>query len=480
MYYTIQTLLKNGVSISEISRQTGSDPKTIRKIRDKIAGGVISEPKIDRKCILDDHKQYILELYLQGLSSKLIHQRLECEKGVEVSYTTVKDYVRKKFKTTEVFIPLLSPPGQEAQVDFGYAGFFVKDSKQVKVWVFEMVLSHSRYAYFEMVTEQTVETFIRCHINAFEYFGGVPAMIKIDNLKSGVLEASFYEPVLQKEYNDFLKHYNAGGVTCRVRRGSDKGKVESGIKYVKKNFFKGLRTRDYYEAENELKRWNESVCNKRVHGTTRRIPTEVLSTYEKNYLQSLPPSRYEIWKIQRRKVNNYGHIFFKSNYYSVPYKYIGEELVLKSNGKLLRIYLGFDEIAVHEIHDGMGEFKTVDEHKMPAKRFKSDEYYDTKIRAIGFNALAFIEAYKEERPENWKRVVAGLYALKHTYGTEILELACKRSLEYRLISYKSLRKICEQGLYGKEIQKVTHACGGGFESDLKLYDKLTMAGDSHE
>lgn len=480
MYYTVQTLLKNGVNISEISRQTGSDPKTIRKIRDKIAVGVITEPKISRRCILDEHKLYVLELYQQGLSSQLIYQRIKSEKGLEVSYTTVKDYVRKKFKTAEVFIPLLSPPGQEGQVDFGYAGFFSKNGKMVKVWIFAMVLSHSRYAYYEMVTDQTVETFIKCHINAFEFFGGVPAMVKIDNLKSGVLEASFYEPVLQKEYNDFLKHYNAGGVTCRVRRGSDKGKVESGVKYVKMNFFKGLRTRDYYEAENELRNWNENICNKRVHGTTRRIPAEVLDTYEKNHLQALPAVRYEIWKVQRRKVNNYGHIFFKTNYYSVPYKYIGEELVLKSNGKLLRIYLGFEEIAVHEIHGGMGEFKTLDEHKMPSKRFKPDEYYNSKIRAIGLNASEFIEAYKEERPENWKRVVAGLCALKRTYGSEILELACKRSLEYRLISYKSLRKICEQGLYIKEIQKVTHAHGGGFESDLKLYDTLTMAGDVHE
>ena len=346
--------------------------------------------------------------------------------------------------------------------------------------MFAMILSHSRYAYFEMVTDQTVETFIKCHINAFEYFGGVPAMVKIDNLKSGVLEASFYEPVLQKEYNDFLKHYNTGGVTCRIRRGSDKGKVESGIKYVKMNFFKGLKTRDYHEAENELKSWNEVVCNKRIHGTTRRIPSEVFNIYEKKHLQILPQTRYEIWKIQRRKVNNYGHVFFKSNYYSVPYKYIGEELVLKSNGRLLRIYLGFDEIAVHEIHDGMGEFKTIDEHKMPSKRFKSDEYYDSKVRSIGLNALAFIEAYKEERPENWKKVVAGLSSLKNTYGSEILEQACKRSLEYRLISYKSLRKICEQGLYGKEIQKVTYAPGGGFKSDLKLYDTLTTAGDCNE
>lgn len=91
MYYTVQTLLKNGVSISQISRQTGSDPKTIRKIRDKIACRVITQPKINRHCILDDYKLYILELYQQGLNSQLIYQRIKSEKGIEVSYTTVFD-----------------------------------------------------------------------------------------------------------------------------------------------------------------------------------------------------------------------------------------------------------------------------------------------------------------------------------------------------------------------------------------------------
>jgi len=479
MHYTVQTLLKHGVNISEIARQTGSDRKTVRALKKRIEAEGIKEPKIERKSILDEHKQYILELYQQGLNAYLIYQRIISEKGVKVSYTTVKAYVRK-FKTAEVYIPLLTPPGQEAQVDFGYAGFFTKDGRNVKVWVFSMVLSHSRFAYYEMVTNQTVETFIGCHIHAFEYFAGVPAIVKIDNLRSGVMEASFYEPVLQKEYNDFLNHYNAGGVTCRIRRGQDKGKVESGIKYVKGNFFKGLKNREYYDAEKELKKWNESVCNQRVHGTTRRIPAEVLSSYEKAYLKALPQNRYEILNIQRRKVNNYGHIFFKGNYYSVPYKYIGEELVLKSNGRILRIYLGFDEVAAHEIHNGSGEFKTIDEHKMPSKRFKPDEYYYSKALEIGRYAAEFIDVYKEERPENWKKALLGICSLKRTYGTEILELACKRSIDYRLISYKSVKKICEQGLYRKEIQLVTHASGGGFESDLKLYDTITTAGDSHE
>ena len=95
-----------------------------------------------------------------------------------------------------------------------------EEGKQCKIWVFVCVLSHSRYAYYELVKDQTVETFIRCHEGAFHFFGGVPKIVRIDNLKAGVLEVNFYEPIYQD-----LKHYGASGITCRVRRGQDKGKV---------------------------------------------------------------------------------------------------------------------------------------------------------------------------------------------------------------------------------------------------------------
>ncbi|HEK25560.1 MAG: hypothetical protein C0170_07510 [Hydrogenobaculum sp.] len=137
-----------------------------------------------------------------------------------------------------------------------------------------MKLSSSRYAYYELVENQSTATFIQCHINAFEFFCCVPQVVSIDNLKSAVLKASFYEPLIQKEYAAFLAHYGCEPITCRSMTKTDKGKVESGIKYVKNNFLKGLDTRDFFEARKKLRYWVDNVCNTRLHGTTRKIPKD--------------------------------------------------------------------------------------------------------------------------------------------------------------------------------------------------------------
>ena len=229
MYYSVKTLSNQGKSNLEISKILGIHRNTVTKIKKIIKNKEPFPTKVSRKSSLDAYKDKILEYLELDLSAVLIHEKLQENYNLNKSYGAVRDYV-KKLKGSECYIPLITPPGREGQVDFGYVGRFKKDGKESKTWTFCMVLSSSRYPYYEFVTNQKTETFIKCHINAFEHFGGVPETIKIDNLKSAVLEASFYEPVFQEEYNNFLNHYGTSGVTCRIRRGQDKGKVESGIK----------------------------------------------------------------------------------------------------------------------------------------------------------------------------------------------------------------------------------------------------------
>ncbi len=115
-------------------------------------------------------------------------------------------------------------------MDFAYLGRFEDEERRRKVWVFGMVLSSSRYSHYELVLDQCVTTFLGCHIRAFENFGAVPKTVKLDNLKSGILEANFYEPIIQADYPEMLAHYGSAPVACRPRRPQDKGKVESGMK----------------------------------------------------------------------------------------------------------------------------------------------------------------------------------------------------------------------------------------------------------
>ena len=229
-----------GKSMRGIARELEIDRKTVRRIIKKIESksGSVDVSAIERQSRCDGVKLEIEEWLKKGMSIQLIHERLMERSLCDISYSGLRDYVRKHYGSSgEVYVPVELSAGEEAQVDFGYMGRFKNEcDKWVKVWVFGCVLSYSRYAYYEMVTDQRVETFIGCHERAFRFFGGVPRVVRIDNLKAGVLEVNFYEPIYQHDYHHFLAHYGTSGITCRVRRGQDKGKVESGVKFVKNNF----------------------------------------------------------------------------------------------------------------------------------------------------------------------------------------------------------------------------------------------------
>lgn len=139
-----------------------------------------------------------------------------------------------------------------------------------------MRLSYSRLDYYEVVFDQSCKTWIQCHINAFHYFAGSPKVIKLDNLKAGVVDSNFYEPVYQKEYKRLADHYGILLAPCRVYQPQEKGKVESGIKYVKNNFFAGRTFHRYEELIHDLTNWLNKA-NNRIHGTTKKFLRNYLS-----------------------------------------------------------------------------------------------------------------------------------------------------------------------------------------------------------
>lgn len=472
MWYTVKTLLDRGKSLRSISKELGISRKTVTKIRDEIQKGAVKPPEIKKDSILDTYHDYILELIEKQLTSILIHRKLTQEKGLSISYQTVLRYVNS-ITHSEVYIPVELPPAEEAQIDFGYLGQFKKGDKFIKLWVFSMQLSFSRYAYYQIVGDQSTTTFISCHIKAFEFFGGVPKTVKIDNLKAAVLEANFYEPVMQEQYSQFLNHYKSAPITARVRRGQDKGKVESGIKYVKNNFLKGLGHRDYNKAVEALKQWNIQTCNKRVHGTTRKIPEQVYQQTEKKGLITLPTSRYEIFKVEKRKVKPNMHISFQLNYYSVPYQYNNKEVVVKSNDSLIRVYDGLEQITAHCIEKHQtGIYITIEEHKPPYKQKKSDEYYQARAQEAGTYVYRYLEALKQHKPYCWKKMISGILNLVKQHNKTVVDKACKRALDFKVYGYQNIKNICQKGLYEDGCEYLSVNITSGYKHDLSIYDKL--------
>jgi len=472
MIYTIKTLINKGLSQRAIASQLGISRKTVSKYYLKIQSGVVEEPKMNKAKTLDQYKEIIVDWFEKGLTARLIFDRLKSAYSLEVSYPSVSRFV-KELKKSEVFVPVICQPAEEAQVDYGYMGRFLKDGKEIKVWCFVITLSFSRLQYVEMVTNQSIPSFLKSHQNAFEFFGGVPKTVKIDNLKSGVIHSCFYEPKIQIQYAEFLDHYGSLPITARVRRPQDKGKVEAGVKFVENNFLKNLEHKDFYRLQIDIKNWTEKA-NQRIHGTTKKIPLQQYNNIEKQYLISLPKDRYELYQISQRKANNYAHIAFENNYYSVPSNYAGKELIIKYTENTLKIFDNQTQIALHAIHKGQGNYITEEHHKPIEKQYKNKEYYLEKVAHLGENALKFSEMVIKQKPYEYQRIINGVCQLAKLHGHPAVDHACERSLAFGAITYSSIKNICEKNIHTHPREELTVKNAGGFYQDLSIYDNLNL------
>lgn len=454
MYTTIKTLWEKNQNKSQISRLTGHDWKTVSKVIKDIESGIEYPAKKPHPRKLDPYQEKILKWIEEDLTGVRIYEKLT-ESGVKVGYSTVKNYIQNIKKNKNVFVRIHTEPGKESQVDFGYVGLTPgNDGKRHKTWVFNMRLSNSRYDYYEKVYNQRVETFIQCHINAFRYYGGVPETVKIDNLKAAILEANFYEPIYQQLYKSFAEYYSFKPLPCRIYRPNDKGKVEAGIKYVKQNFFAGRKFKDGNDVDRKLKDWLENKCNKRIHGTTRKIPFEVFNSIEKSKLKPLPILDFKMCKVGKRKVYHDCHIFIEYNYYSVPFEYVGKTVDIEID-KLVRIFYKNIEIAIHTKLEGRGKYSTNISHYPKYKVISETEYqekYQVKMSKIGPFAEQLFFLLLKNNPYNWNRVIKGVLSLVKTYTENILEQACKRAVAYNVSQYRIIKNICENGTYNLPLE----------------------------
>jgi transposase len=470
----IRNYRDHGLSIREIAKRMHLSKYQIEKaLNKKVPNSDDAKPTT---IILERHRAQILEwLEVRKMTSRLIYQHLK-EKSVTVSESAVQRYVRT-LKRPEVFVHVPTTPGRECQIDFGYLGKFQKDGKEVKVWIFCQVLSHSRYAFYKAVTNQTTETFFRCQIEAMEFFGGVPLTLKIDNLGAGVFKADFYQPLIQKQYADMAAHYKTTVVPCRIARGQDKGIVESGIKYVKNSFLRNLKTKDLRSLETELTFWNKTICNLRLHGTLRATPLEVFLKEEKYQLQPLPLKRYELFRYEPRTVNQFGHVYYNYNQYSVPAHLAGETVLLSSNGTVLKISKDDVQVAMHLIHPHKGKNITENHHQPFHKRAKTTEYYRQLLEPIGANALLLFDRLVSTYPFEWKRMCNGIRQLSQKYSRPLLETACKKVLACRQPDYRQIKTIVENLLSTPSVSNdpIPLKDVKGYAHDLTQYDRFVTS-----
>ncbi|MDQ3098866.1 MAG: IS21 family transposase [bacterium] len=506
---TIHTLFKQGKEIKEIAESLGVHRNTVKNILQR--GEIRQKQERIKHSSFATYQKQIEDFLTKKITRLRIWQILKDEYAIEAGYYAFCKYLKtvKKNERKVAFVVQENEPGELAEVDFGYAGLIPKGAEQrgsrdttlTKVWFFIMTLSYSRDAYYEAVTDQKVETFIQCHLNAFQYFGGVPKEVKIDNLKSGILRNEQYSLEYNQHFLDCA--YYAGFIIkpCTPYHPNQKGKVENGVGYVKKNFLGGRTFADLQDFKHQLRDWMHNVANVRIHGTTKQIPHEILLSVERQALQPLPQNPFPTNVTLRRKVKLNCHIQYDGNYYSVPSPYVGEMVDVRKADNLLKISIPRDrvvslndlpnpkeygnipetsevEIATHIISAKVGTYIT-NPHHFPEHKIYSQtafqQKYEDKMKNIGENVHAFFTKVLLHDKMSWQQTIRSVLGLVPLYGKEKVDKACKRALQYNAFKYRVIKNICEKGLENVEIDptlpKTDTKKDHGLDRDLSYYEK---------
>lgn len=246
----------------------------------------------------------------------------------------------------KAFLRIETQPGEFAQVDWANVGTIVIGNATRKLSCFVMVMSYSRMMYAELTLSQCLEDFMAAHVNAFHFFGGVPKKINYDNLKTVVLSRLGRDIHFQPKFMDFAGAYLFEPVPCNVRAAWEKGKVESGIKYLRGSFLAGRLLLDLPVLRRDLAAWLQGEANVRIHGTTHERPIDRFEA-ERPLLQALPPVDYDCAIVASPGSSSQSLVPFQTNRYSVPHNYAEKTLTLKATGQTVCIYAGPQLLATH-------------------------------------------------------------------------------------------------------------------------------------
>lgn len=469
----------NGRNISQIKRSLGLARKTIRKYielahlhgfsRDteiqqyqyylKLAGRIQQGLKVPIDTSPSYRKTALYQTTIDKLLSKKymtpkqVYRILKREYDYSLSYSSFKRYMNIRYpKQPRNCLRIEVGAGEEAQVDFGSAGTMLdpETGNLRRAHAFVMTLSYSRLPYVEFVFDQGQATWVKCHINAFEFFGGVPERIVLDNLKSGVLKPSTYDPVFNRAYAECAKHYGFIIDPAKVRKGEHKGKVERKILVVRQQFLSSYEFKDIKSASKKVRDWCLVEYGNEEHGTTKRKPYEVFKEEEQPRLKSLHKEKFDIPLWKEAKVHPDHHIVFDKSYYSVPTRYIGKKVWVRGGLYSVRVFHDGELIKSHQRAGRKGTWRT-DERDYPPEKsrylLKHISYYQKQALQHGEYVCKLVTRIMSEHAYRNLRKVQGIFRLADKYGEEALNLTCKRCLFYEDYRMATIKRILAKELY---------------------------------
>ena len=471
IYKEIIYRLRAGESERRISRDTGISRPTIHKYKikaemegllekrreipgtEELATSLGPAPQPPRiPSTLENYREAVQKYLDQGLQMTVIYQRIRENYGYDGSYSSVRRFVHHlRPVEKESYVRVNSEPGEEMQVDFGGVGliFDPKMGKLRKGYVFVATLSYSRHQYAEVVFDQKINTWLGLHQRTFAFFDGVPHRVVLDNLKAAVLKALVLDPIVGEAYRKLAQHYNFLISPNRPGTPRHKGKVESGVKYVKGNFFAGQDFVDSESTNFHLLAWVMETAGVREHGTTHQSPLKLFREVEQAALQSLPAEPFNLCGIRIAKVHSDCHIVVDGSFYSVPYKKVGTEVEVHVHERIVEIYAQHELLRTHLRAVRKGQWQTEMEDYPPYKAqylLKTPQYCLKMAARIGSNTYQVVESLLGDRPLDRLRSVQSILALADSVGENRLEAACARALYFGDPHYRRIKDILNAAL----------------------------------
>jgi len=439
----IHALSQEGLTAQQIAMEVALSFKTVQRW---VKTETFTQRKASvRASLLDPHKATIIRLLQQhDFSAVQLMQKIQ-EEGYDGGYTILKDYVRRvRPPSKPAFLMLSFDPGECAQVDWGSAGLVQVGNTQRRLSFFVMVLCYSRMMYVEFVLSEAQDSFLICHEHAFEYFRGVPGSVMIDNLKAGVLSHPLgQKAVCHPKYIDFAKHYGFEISACNVRAPNEKGRVENGVGYVKKNFLNGLE-RDCFDAINPAVRiWLDTIANPRIHGTTHKKPIEM---FKEEPLLKLTRVPYDVGISKPVTVNSQFRITFETNTYSVPAEYASKRVVRRTYPDKLLIYHEHNLIAEHvRIYDRRLDILNPDHQRklLQQKRKARDQQQLKQLMRLSPHADEYVRQLQHRRL-NPVVHIRKIIALSEIYGEKETARAIEDAIEFHAYSSEYIANILHQ------------------------------------
>lgn len=461
---------QQGENISQLSRSLGQSRQTVRAylrraeqlgltrdaddarrsevVRDimRKAPAVASPARDELTPRLEQIRQWLEE---PDMTAKQVWRLLR-RQGVKASYQSVNRFVQEYVSSAapRSTVRLETPAGRQAQVDFGRVRVRVGDSL-VWLWVFVMTLSYSRHRFVRFVSRQDLGSWLDCHVRAFEFFGGVPETILLDNLKAGVVRPDLYDPTINRAYAELERHFGFVADPAKVRTPEHKGKVERSMPVVRQQLVAGRQYADLAELNDSALSWCLEEIGSVCHGTTQEPPVTRFERDERCSLKPLPVAAFANPTWAECKVHPDHHIVFERSYYSVPTCYVGKTVWVRATVRLVEIFCNGELIKTHTRATRRGTWRT-DENDYPPRAkaflFFHPAHCKAKAAELGEDVSQMMQAILADNALRNLRKGQALLRLGEKYGPERLNQACRHLLDFDSTELKRLQQVLERGV----------------------------------